>query len=158
MAGFIKTQINRDSKQLETKAYKTEKELENKICDNIQAFCSNVLQDDYVAHWSQVNLLGRVGGNKRTEKGALTVDIKIQCKRGKYLLELKNPIYKSENRAAIGQILNYGRLMPGYKMVLCTTKIDIDTAETIDFYKLPIIYVFLDDGRFAIHSPRYVNG
>lgn len=133
-------------------SYSTEKELEDDICKNIKGFCVNILGDEYISHVRQLPLNGRHGGVKRTAKGVLIIDIFIRCKNSNYIIEAKNPCGYSDNRAAIGQVLNYGRYFPDCKLVICTTKVDADTAGIIDYYNLPIIYVFLDNGRYAIHQ------
>ena len=141
--------IKRDSKEYISSAYSSEKELEDEICNNIKAFCINILGDNYISHRRQHAINGRKGGAKRRSYGLLTIDLIIKCEREEYLVEIKKPKYQSENRAAIGQVLNYGRYFPNHKLVICTTSIDPDTAETIGFYNLPIKYVFLDKGRSA---------
>lgn len=149
-------QINKNPNQLFCGDYSSEKELEDDICKNISAFCINILEDEYISHTRQLPLNGRRGGAKRTGKGVLVIDIIINCKKSKYIIEVKNPNEYSGNRGAIGQILNYGRYFPEHKLVICTTKIDVDTAGIIDYYNLPIVYVFLGNGRYAIHKKQSI--
>lgn len=141
--------IKRDSKEYISSAYSSEKELEDEICNNIKAFCINILGDNYISHRRQHAINGHKGGAKRRSYGLLTIDLIIKCEREEYLIEIKKPKHQAENRSAIGQVLNYGRYLPNHKLVICTTSIDTDTAETIGFYNLPIKYVFLDKGRSA---------
>lgn len=148
---FIKRE---DVNQYETYEYKTEKQLEEIIIENITAFCKNILEDEYISHERQYNINGRKGGNKRRTRYLLIIDILIKCKHKNYVVELKKPKFISGNREAIGQLLNYGLYFDETKteLILVTTKLDTDTACVIDKYKLPIKYIFIDKNRYAIHN------
>lgn len=97
--------------------------------------------------------MGAPIGNKYAlgNNGGRPFDLFIQGSKKIYLIELKNPSANTENRAAIGQILDYGTefLDPTKKeLVIITTMFDNYTARVISFYKLPIRYIYLDKERF----------
>ena len=73
------------------------------------------------------------------------VDMMIESEDKSIILEFKNPTHFHECRAAIGQLLNYGREVMTHKpveMILITSKYCSETAHTISHYSLPIRYFF----------------
>lgn len=73
------------------------------------------------------------------------IDIYAKGREREYIIEMKKPKFLSENRKAIGQLLDYGRefLDPKKVLILMTTKFDVNTALTIQSYKLPIRYFWM---------------
>ena len=65
----------------------------------------------------------------------------------KYIVELKNPHYLCENRHALGQLLDYGRELPGSQLILLSTSFDFSTQATIKYYNLPIRYIYFEKTR-----------
>lgn len=130
--------VVRDHK-LKNNDFKSEKELSDYIDFNIQDFCIDILEDTYVDHCMEMPLYKQMRRGPRGRR----VDIYIECKKHKYVIELKNPKSLSEMRSAIGQLLDYGRELPDCKMILVATKHDINTSKTIKHYNLPITYYYM---------------
>lgn len=125
--------------------FKSEKDLRNFIIWNIDNVCKDIYNDkvkDYKVDFSIQRQL------KRSPRGR-RIDLIIFGENNNYLIELKNPKSGTENRAAIGQILDYGREFMNYKLSIITTKFDIDTAETIKYYNLPIRYIYTNKKQCA---------
>lgn len=118
--------------------FKSENELKDFIVRNIDNICKDIYNDkvkDYKVDFPIQRQL------KLSPRGR-RIDLIIYGERNNYLIELKNPKFGTESRAAIGQILDYGREFMNYKLSIITTKFDIDTAETIKYYNLPIRYIY----------------
>lgn len=124
-----------------------EKDLSKYICSNIELFCRDVLSDTYVSHEEEVQVKKQVIFQPRQPR----IDLKIICKNSTYLIELKNPKYQSENRAALGQLLCYSTILDESReseMVLVSTKFDMLSAKTIQRFNLPIRYIYFEKSRF----------
>jgi len=130
---------------LDSKDFDREKDLEEYIVNNMEK-CVHDLFDDELVSFEVDKLIDRQRFGPRGRR----VDLVIRGKKKVYLVELKNPSSGTENRCAIGQILDYGRefLDPKKELVIITTKFDMNTAETIRFYNLPIRYIYLEKNRF----------
>lgn len=121
---------------------------ENELCDfiegNLLFFCETILQDNLISFEREYQFGQHYFGPREPR-----VDFLIIGEKSHYLVEVKNPQNLAENRAAIGQLLNYGRkyLDPKKTLVLITSKFDHETACTIQEYKLPIRYIYLDKKR-----------
>jgi hypothetical protein len=128
------------------KDYTNEKELLRFIVGHIKEFVSGFLQDEIVSY----EIDKPIEISRRFTRGTRRIDLLIIGKAKTYIIELKTPFYPAENRAGIGQILDYGRefLDPKKEMIIITTLFDINTAKTIEYYKLPIRYVYMDNMRF----------
>ena len=133
-------------KSLRNRTFVSEKKLQDYLVLHIKDFCRDVLNDEFISlkvdcpiRNIQLKLSPRV---KR-------IDFIVQCVKKTYLVELKNPYLLAENRYAIGQLLDYGRefLDSKKELVLLTTKFDLDTAKTIEYYSLPIRYIYFNKGR-----------
>lgn len=130
-------------KSVRTKDFEKEKDLLEYIELNIELFCKDVLEDSLVEYEVERQFVMM----KRFQPRARRIDLYVRGEENEYLVELKNPTHPADNRAAIGQILDYGRELPEAKLVLVTTMFDWDTAKTIEYYDLPIKYVYLDKKR-----------
>lgn len=141
-ANLVKIQ---DLAHLTNKDFSNEIDLCKYIVANISNFTRDVLNDVYVDHVIEKPLKEIFRFGPRPKR----IDLVIYCDTATYIIELKCPKYVSENRKAIGQILDYAREFPDplKKMVLITTKFDIDTALTIDHYELPIQYIYFERAR-----------
>jgi hypothetical protein len=123
--------------------FKTEKDLCNYIENNIELFCIDVLNDIYISHSREfsINKKMRYNDNKK-------IDFFIKCANKTYAIEVKNPTYKSELYAGIGQLLTYTVLFEINQIkvdryILLTTKYDEIASKTIKKYNLPIdLYIF----------------
>jgi len=125
--------------------FSKEKELLSYLKDNIRIFCNDFLNDGLIEYFIDVNI---DTNTEARSKGGRRIDLLINGRKKKYIIEIKNPKYQAENRYAIGQLLDYGREIKGEKeLILITSKLDIHTAKTIQHYKLPIRYVYLDKDR-----------
>lgn len=129
---------------LKDDTFNKEKELEEYIVDNIDCFVKDILEDELVSF--EVNK--HIDVQHFSPRGR-RIDLVVVCTRKTYLIELKNPSSGTENRSAIGQILDYGReyLDPKKELVILTTKFDINTSRTIKHYGLPIRYIYIDRNR-----------
>jgi len=126
---------------LKNNSFKSEKKLKEFILNHIEDFTRDVLGDTYKSHESEYEFYKQhwMGLSRR-------VDLLIEGENNLFIVELKNPRYHSENRGAIGQLLCYGQefLDPKKRLVLISTKFDIHTARAIQYYKLPIRYIYFD--------------
>jgi hypothetical protein len=120
--------------------FKTEKELQNFLFEHIHEFIKNQFDDEVVKAYKEYDFNKQLRFGPRQRR----VDIFVECKKFDYLIELKNPKYKTQNISAIGQVLNYSRKLSDSrkKMVIITTNFDEDTAKTINYYNLPITYIY----------------
>ncbi len=121
-----------------------ESDLEQYIIEHIDRFMTTVFNDELIYFESNKPI-----DVQHFSPRGRRVDLFVQCKNFLYLIELKNPNSGTESRAAIGQILDYGKefLDPKKQLVIITTKFDHNTAETIKYYNLPIRYIFMDKER-----------
>lgn len=126
--------------------FKNERELQSYIVSNIELFCRDILGDILVSFEEE----RPARGQEQLTRGprGKRVDLFILGENSRYVVELKCPTGLSENRSAIGQLLDYGRefLDPEKglpQLILVTARFDVDTARTIKHYGLPIRYVYL---------------
>ena len=135
-----------DTTQLNNNSFKKEKVLLDYIVNNIKDFVKDILGDELVSFECEKQINGKQVKLSPRQK---RVDIYIVGRKSKYIIELKNPKYPSENRKAIGQLLDYGReyYRENIQMVLLTTLFDMDTAKTIEYYNLPIRYIYFDKDK-----------
>ena len=131
--------------KLSNKDFKSEKDLGNFIAYHVQNFTEDILCDSVIESFREY----KIEDNVRFGNSGLRIDLLITGAKRNYIIEFKKPHYNSENRKAIGQVLNYGRLLQKMKPVLCiiTTSFDIDTAETIGYYNLPIRYFYINEDQ-----------
>lgn len=131
---------------LKNEDFKKEKDIERFIVDNIELFVSSILDDELISF----EVDKPISKLRHFSPRGRRVDLYIVAKKKTYIVELKNPSSGTENRAAIGQILDYGRefLDSEKDLVIVTTNFDIHTAKTIRFYNLPIRYIYIEKKRF----------
>ena len=120
--------------------FKNEKDLQNFIINNIEVFCKDLLGDTYVSHECQININSKRCGRL---KGVKLVDLLVECKNKKYIIELKHPRYVSETRNGICQLLDYSLHTEG-ELVLVTTKFDEHVTRIISEYNLPIRFFYIN--------------
>jgi hypothetical protein len=120
---------------------KNEKELVDYVVENIELFARDVLADEVIAFETDMPIEKQITLSPRGRR----IDLYIKGKNKEYIIEFKNPNSGTENRAAIGQILDYGREFAGRRveLVIVTSNFDINTAKTIKYYNLPIRYIYL---------------
>lgn len=104
-------------------------------------FCDNILEDKLKSFETEKRFGGCSKNRKYHTRQKMRLDIFIECENDKYIVELKNPTFKRENREAVGQILAYGEYIDGAKLILVTTMYDPDTEKIIRKYNLPIRYI-----------------
>lgn len=131
--------------QLASNDFKKESDLSDFIAINMSLFCEQVLGDKLISFEVDSPVCKKACFGPRGRR----IDFLIVCEKHTYIVELKNPTSNTENRHAIGQLLDYGReyLDPKKRLVLITTKYDISTARTIRHYDLPIRYIYFDKSR-----------
>ena len=119
--------------------FRYESDLSSYLINNIELLCSH-LGDEYVSVDENLHIEEAYGLRPRSRR----IDIFLRCKKKIYIIELKNPTAKAENRSGIGQLLDYGREFPypEKELLLISTKFDINTARTIKHYMLPIRYFY----------------
>lgn len=134
-----------NSENIATSDFDKEKHLEEFLVNNIDKFVNEFLDDSIVSF--EINK--PINKQRKFSQRGRRVDLYIKGKLNTYIIELKNPISNTESRAAIGQILDYGRefLDPKKQLLIITTKFDINTAKTIKYYNLPIRYIYLDKNK-----------
>lgn len=141
-SGLVQTD---NYKSLKNKSW-AEKDLQSYIAKNAKLFTAQTLSDELIS----LELEKPADGKQlRLSPRGKRIDIYIVAKKHTYIVELKTPTHPAENRAALGQLLNYGRYFsdPKKRLVLLTTLFDVDTAQTIDMYELPIQYIYFDEKR-----------
>jgi len=127
--------------KLQNNTFKKEKDLREFITQYIREFTEDVLEDEYISHNEECGI------TKNTSRfRSRRMDLVVYGQKATHIIELKNPKYQSENRAAIGQLLCYAQdfIDPKKRLVLISTKFDIYTARAIENYKLPIRYIYFD--------------
>lgn len=129
--------------ELNNTDFEKENILKQYITDNIELFTKDILEDELVSFEIEKPIVKQLKLSPRERR----IDIFIIGKNGKYIIELKNPKCSSENRAAIGQILDYGREINDAQLILITTMFDINTYRTIKYYKLPIRYIYFEKNK-----------
>lgn len=135
-----------DTSVLKSNEFRTEKELQDFLLLNINCFIKNQFDDDVIEYFKEYDFTNRMEFGPRNNR----IDLYVKCAKFDYLIELKNPTNKNENISAIGQLLNYCRMLSEYnqlsyskkRMILITTLFDLQTAKTIEFFNLPIEYIY----------------
>jgi len=122
--------------------FHNEKQLVNLICDNLEDFTKRYLCDVVVEYSVEKPIKPQLRLSPRGRR----VDIFIKGKEKNYIIEVKNAKNTTEIRSAIGQLLDYGReyLDPKKELILIANMFDINTAKTIQYYKLPIRYLIIN--------------
>lgn len=133
----------KDTSKLNNKEFEREEKLKEYIVNNIDKFVKDILEDELVSFEVEKVIMGEFILSQLQRK----IDIYIVGKKSKYIIELKNPRCNHENRAAIGQLLDYGREIEDTQLVLLTTKFDINTYRTIKHYNLPIRYIYFEKDK-----------
>lgn len=135
------TIILQNSKDIITDDFDKEKYLVDYIVSYIDDFAKDILNDKVISFEIEKNVKKRCYFSPRGKR----VDLYIKGENKDYIIETKNPKFACENRSAIGQILDYGREFSDSKkeLIIITTKFDLDTARTIEYYNLPIRYIYL---------------
>ena len=128
-------------KEIKTNDFKNEKELSDYTKLNIKKFTEDILEDELVSFEFEKKIV-----KKERPQRHKRVDLYVIGKKGKYIIEFKNPTWNNENLNAIGQLLNYGRQFTDSKkeLVLISTLFDEETARTIKYYNLPIRFIYFD--------------
>ncbi|MBL4664313.1 MAG: hypothetical protein JKY22_12350 [Flavobacteriaceae bacterium] len=135
-------------KQLQNNDFRREKDMSRYVVDNAEQITANIFNDELVSCYENKPIKKQMSLSPSSRR----TDIIMKCVKNTYLLELKNPKNVSENRAGIAQLLDYGRQIEedynnSIKLVLVTTKFDVDTALTINHYKLPISYYYFNSDQ-----------
>lgn len=129
------------NKPIKNNEFIKEKMLVDYIVNNIHDFGRDILNDEIISFEVEKDIEKQMCLSPRRRR----IDLFIKGKNKIYLIECKNPKYSSENRSAIGQILDYGREFTDSEkeLVIITTMFDLDTAKTIEYYNLPIRYIYI---------------
>jgi len=130
-----------DGGKLQNNDFPKESDLSLFIENNIKKFCA-YLGYKHISHDVNVPINKRF---RRSPPGR-HVDLVVDCDGATLVVELKNPSSATESRAAIGQVLDYGREFPDThkkELIIVTTRFDIHTARTIRHYGLPIRYIYM---------------
>jgi hypothetical protein len=135
----------KDVNSINTDNFKLEKDLVDYIIINIDLFTKDLFNDDVVSYEVDMPINKRM----KLSPGGRRIDLYIVGTKKTYIIEAKNPSSGTENRAAIGQLLDYGREFPDSKkeLAIITTRFDINTAKTIKYYNLPIRYIYISKKR-----------
>ena len=120
------------------------------ITSHIVEFTREILGDHLVDYHEEYPL----GGGQCSPR----VDLFVQGKAFNHIIELKNPNDSSKNRNGVAQLLDYGRrfIEPNKKLWLVTTLHDLEVQKTIDYYGLPITYIYI--GGKAIMKFSWCRG
>ena len=128
----------------------SEKEMCEFIEANIKEFALECLGVEYKSHKREFQI-----GHK-SQKGNRRVDFVIfsKCNQA-FIVECKDPTYKSELTAAIGQVLGYmtmieiveGKML---KAFIVSTKIDAMLPSIISRFNLPIGFICIDKSKSLV--------
>lgn len=132
--------VCKNVKDLKTNEFVKEKKLIEYVINNINKFAENILEDEIISYEPEKS----IDKQYRLSPRGRRIDLYVVGKKNKYIIEFKNPKNGIENRAAIGQLLDYGREMGNCNLILITTLFDINTFRTINHYNLPIRYIYFD--------------
>lgn len=147
------TVILEDLATLKSTDFRKEIDLVNYLFNNIDLFVSDLYGDEVVDCYKEKPIDPYMGavGYKGASRGN-RIDLYVRGSSHNYIIEVKNPKYRGENIPAIGQLLNYGRKcgMDTHKLIFVSSHFDIDTANTIEAFELPIKYVYLDKVKQAV--------
>lgn len=149
-----------DSSLLEDRilnSFSSEKGMCNFIESNIIDF-TNELGLIYKSHVREYPLYPW----KRRSKGTKRIDFLIETESGKVVIEVKDPTYKSEHCAALGQILSYAQILEkngviANRLILVSSTLDIHVTEVISRFGLPIEYVIIDESKMLIWQGQRKN-
>ena len=132
--------IIEDLSTLDNKDFINENSLVDYVVLNIDKFAKDILNDEVISFEIDMPITKQIKLSPRGRR----IDLFIIGKKKKYIIEFKNPHFGTENRAAIGQILDYGREFTDSEkeLIIITTKYDNNTAKTIKYYNLPIRYIY----------------
>ena len=139
--------------ELVSNEFRKEADLRNYVVDNIEKFCKDVLSDEYASHKTEKD----VNDQYRFGARPIRMDLYIKCKKHEYIIELKNPKHKAENKSSIWQLLSYGAMMKDTierKLILISTKFDMPTAQAICEYRLPIEFIYFEKAKCL----RFIGG
>lgn len=127
--------------------FSKEKDFVHFVTSNVFSFVRLLFNDEVISFETEYNLDKQYKLYPRGRR----IDLFIVGRKKKYVIEAKNPKFGTESRAAIGQILDYGRELndKNIELVIITTHFDINTAKTIKYYNLPIRYVYLSKKFFV---------
>ena len=145
----------KNTKKLES-VFKLEKDLVDYIVLNIDLFAKDILDDEVVSFEVDKPINKQICFSQRGRR----IDIFIVGKKKIYIIECKNAHSGTENRAAIGQILDYGREYTDSKkeLIIITSHFDIETAKTIKHYNLPIRYIYINKKQILEFKEECKNG
>jgi len=127
--------------------FSNEKDLCEFIESNIEEFCVEVLDVEYLSHIREFQLV-KTGRNRL--KGNRRIDFFIRSKCGKTIgIECKHPTYISELSNCVGQCLSYIALFEAQgiildRLVITSTRVDNILPLVIHKFRLPIEYVAMD--------------
>lgn len=127
---------------LENCNWENEKTFSDHFEKNIHAYSIKMFDDETLKYDREFKV-----STSRLQRKNKSVDFVIQGVKAQYIIEIKHPKYVSENLKALGQLMNYGRHFldtQKKELILITTKFDFDTAETIEYYDLPIRYFYVN--------------
>ena len=133
--------------------FNKEIDLVNYIVLNIDKFVNDILNDELISF--EIDM--PINKQNRLAPRGRRIDLFIKGKNKTYIIETKNPSTGTENRFAIGQVLDYGREFtdPQKELIIITTKFDLNTAKTIRYYNLPIRYIYLSKKRILEFIDEY---
>ena len=129
-----------------TKDFMSETLATNHLNDSLDLLIESLYNDKIVCVSREMPLQKQYKLSPRGRR----IDIFIQGQKNNYIIEVKNEKNTSEIRSSIGQLLDYGRELSHKDpvLILVSTMFDINTAKTIEYYKLPIKYIFMDKRKF----------
>lgn len=134
---------------------------ERKMCDFIEANIINITNDIGLKYKSHIREYPLYPWKKRS-KGTKRIDFLLETESDKIVIEVKDPTYKSEHCAALGQMLSYAQILEknGVKisrLILISSTLDIHITEVIDRFNLPIEYIVIDESKILIWQGQRKN-
>lgn len=127
---------------LQNNDFRSKKELTDFMIENIDEVTKWIFDDEVLLvatkYTQQPDAPAYLSKERR-------IDIVLCGEKHTYLIGLKNPVHSTDNTYALGPLLDYAREFPDPKkeLVLITTKFDINAAQSIQHYGLPIRYIYM---------------
>lgn len=146
MKGLEDGYVGYKGKKITNNFFECENELANYIINNIKKFAQSYLNDTIKSFERECQIHKRIRFAPRGRR----VDLFIEGNNKEYVIEFKTPSSGSEIRYGLGQMLDYGREFfdsDEYKeteLLLISDLYDSNTAKTIEYFDLPIRYIYFD--------------
>lgn len=136
--------------------FTSEKDLCAFIKDHIKEFARDIAGIELASFRTEYSF----GITQRRILHSRRIDFLLVSDKGERIgIECKHPHYQSELSAGVGQCLGYIALFeavgtPLNRMIIVSSKIDTTITMIIHKFNLPISFVVMDRGKFAVYNGK----